>query len=255
MKIYELVEYLKELANPQKSLSWDNCGLQVGDLNSNVSKISIALTPSIEILEKAIENKSDLLITHHPMIFKAVKSIDNNTVIGKSIHIAIKNNLTIYSIHTSFDSASTGLNYEIAKKLNLENISIFDDESSIGTIGDFSTPLKLKTIIENVKSILNLEHFTYVGDTEKDISKVAICTGSGSSFLNLAKEKNADLYITGDIKYHNAIDAKELDLALIDAGHHGTEILAVPFISNYLKQKFNNLEIFELLEKDPFSYI
>lgn len=255
MQIQEVIDYLKELANPEKSLSWDNCGLQVGDLNSNVSKISVALTPIIEIIEKAIENNSDLLITHHPMIFKSIKSINNNTIIGKSIHLAIKNNLTIYSIHTSFDSASTGLNYEIAKKLNLENISIFDDESSIGTIGDFSQPLKLKTIIENIKSILNLEHFTYVGNPEKSISKIAICTGSGGSFLNLAKEKNADLYITGDIKYHNAIDAKELDLALIDAGHHGTEILAVPFIANYIKQKFVNLEVFELLEKDPFNYI
>lgn len=255
MQIKEVVEYLKELAKPENSLSWDNCGIQVGNLNANVSKISVALTPTIEIIESAIKNQSNLLITHHPMIFKPLKSIDADTIIGKSIHIAIKNELTIYTIHTSFDSAPTGLNYEIAKKLNLENISVFDEVSSIGTIGFFTEHLKLKTVIENVKTVLNLDHFTYVGDPEKVISKVAICTGSGGSFLTLAKEKSVDLYITGDIKYHNAIDAKELDLALIDAGHHGTEILAVPFIANYVRQKFDSLEIFELLESDPFNYI
>lgn len=255
MQIKEVIDYLKELAKPESSLSWDNCGIQVGDLNANISKISVALTPTIEIIESAIKNQSNLLITHHPLIFKPLKFIDVDTVIGKSIHIAIKNELTIYSIHTSFDSAPTGLNYEIAKKLNLENISVFDELSNIGTIGSFTKPLKLKTVIENVKNILNLAHFTYVGDPEKAISKVAICTGSGGSFLSLVKEKSADLYITGDIKYHNAIDAKELDLALIDAGHHGTEILAVPFIANYISQKFDTLEVFELIERDPFNYI
>lgn len=363
MKIKEITNFLEKLAPLEYSLDWDNCGLQVGNLKNNLGKIGIALTPTVEIIEKSISNDCNLLITHHPLIFKAIKTIDINNPIGKMISLAMKNDLTIYTLHTNFDSASTGLNYNIAKGLGLDNIEVLsitgsldnyklvtfipeeytlkiinalseagagnigkfshrgyitagittfsnqnepitnfetldkesedrlemtvpksklnnvinvlkenhpyedvlydiykiEDKSNvygIGTVGSFYTPFRLIEIINILKRNLNIPNLSFVGDPEKKIERVAICTGSGASLMKDAKRKNADLYITGDIKYHDAIDAKEIDLALIDATHYFTEIISVPFLSKYLKNNFNsNLQIVELIEDNPFSYV
>lgn len=264
MKIKELIKYLESLAPKEYSLDWDNCGIQSGTSEREIKKISIALTPTVEILEQAVKNGSNLLITHHPMIFKAIKTVNTDSIVGKMIEISLKNDLTVYTMHTNFDSVETGLNYTIAKDLGLSNIEILaisgkkpnsDENYGIGTIGSFSSPIKLIEIVEKTKKILNLTNFTYVGNSNKLINKVAICTGSGGSFINLAKKLGADLYITGDIKYHDAIDAKELDLALIDAGHHGTEIISIDFIDNYIKSTYPELEIHKLVEEDPFYYV
>lgn len=361
MNIKELISKLENLAPLDYAMDWDNCGIQVGKKSGNLKKIGIALSPTFEIVQKAIEKGCNILLTHHPLIFKAIKNINTNSPLGKTIELAIKNDLVIYTLHTNFDSISSGLNYTIAKDLGLDNIdllsttktldkfklvtyipeeytlsvlnaiseegagnnyrtehksyitsgiSTFYDSSSdneyspekfgedkleitvdsnklknvletlkevhpyqnfsydvykledkslkvgIGTIGEFLTPFTLKDVVDNVKKILKLKNFTYVGKNDKIINKVAICTGSGGSFLNLAKDKGADLYITGDIKYHTALDAKEIDLALIDAGHHGTEIIAVPFLSKYIKENITtDFEIIELLEEDPFNWV
>lgn len=362
MEIKEVIKQLEALAPLEYALDWDNCGLQVGNTNHKIKKIGIALSPTIEIVQEAINNGCNLLITHHPLLFKPIKSLNLTKPIGKMLELAIKADLAIYTMHTNFDSASSGLNYTIAKDLGLDNINILsvtkslemfklvafvpeeitltminalaelgvgnignfshrsfissgistfcdadnqdiveiplkeaedklemvvsknnlekaikklkevhpyddfiyevyklEDKSNkvgIGTIGEFYTPFKLSEVLQMVKRNLKLKNMTYIGDPEKEISKVAICTGSGGSFINLAKDKGANLYITGDIKYHNALDAKEIDLALIDAGHHGTEIIAVPFLHNYIKAKISaELEIVELIENDPFSYI
>jgi dinuclear metal center YbgI/SA1388 family protein len=362
MKIKELTDLLEQLAPPEYSLDWDNSGLQVGTLNKDIEKIAIALTPTKKIIEEAVEKGCNVLITHHPLLFKAVKAINVDTPIGKSLELALKNDLTIYTMHTNFDSASDGLNYEIAKDLGLDNINVLsetrkvemlklvtfvpeeytlkvinevseagaghigklthcsyimagistylneangvqdleltgkepedrleiivpkthlervvnvlkevhpykeviydiyklEDKShsiGIGTIGEFYTPFSLSEVINMVKRALHIKNMTYVGNQDKRIGKVAICTGSGGSFMDLAKAKGADLYITGDIKYHTAIDAQELDIALIDAGHYATEIIAVPFLAKYIKKHFNSeIEIVELEEDNPFSY-
>jgi dinuclear metal center YbgI/SA1388 family protein len=363
MKIKDITTFLEKLAPLEYSLDWDNCGLQVGNLKNSLDKIGIALTPTVEIIEKAIENNCNLLITHHPLIFKPIKSIDINTPIGKMINLALKKDLCIYTLHTNFDSASTGLNYNIAKGLGLDNIEVLsitgsldnyklvtfipeeytlrvvnalseagagnigkfshrsyitagiatysdsnnhlinldelDKESEdrleitvpknklnnvinvlkenhpyedvlfdiykiedksqsygIGTIGTFYTPFRLIEVINMLKRNLNIPNLSFVGNPDKLIERVAICTGSGASLMKDAKRNNADLFITGDIKYHDAIDAKEIDLALIDATHYFTEIIAVPFLSKYLKNNFSNdLDIVELIENNPFSYI
>ncbi len=361
MKIQNIVNILENIAPLEYSLDWDNCGLQVGDLSEKLEKISIALTPTVDIVQKAIDNGSNLLITHHPMIFKSMKSINTKMPIGKMISLAMSNNLTIYTLHTNFDSAKTGLNYSIAKGLGLDNIEVLsvsgynpkyklvtfvpeeytlkivnelsnagagnigkfshrsyitagistlsdgnaeinnfdlskdsedklemtvpknklnkiiqilkeshpyeevlydiykiedkEDVYGIGTVGEFYTPFNLIEIIEMVKRNLNISNLSFVGDPQKSIEKVAICTGSGSSLMKDAKSKGADLYITGDIKYHDAIDAIEMDLSLIDATHYSTEIISVNFLAKYIKKHLKSeIEVFELIEKNPFSY-
>jgi dinuclear metal center YbgI/SA1388 family protein len=363
MIIKDIIDYLEELAPLSYSLEWDNCGLQIGNKFNKVKNIGIALTTTTEIIEKAIEKNCNFLITHHPLIFKPLKNIDTSDFIGKIIKTSLKNDITIYTMHTNFDSSEQGLNYEIAKKIGLDNISIlsvtreiemlklvtfvpedytisvinsvseegagrigklshcsyitagiatfiedkdkkdnieipnketedkleiivpsdklnkvlkklkkahpYEDneivydiykldnhkkEVGIGVIGDFYTPFKFEEILNLVKDTLNLNKFTYIGEKDKLIKRVAICTGSGGSLLKEVKKKGADLYITGDIKYHTAIDAKEMNLCIIDAGHYYTEILFLPFISKYLSNFVNEHEIIELKENDPFNY-
>lgn len=362
MKIKDITSYLEKLAPLEYSLDWDNCGLQVGNLKNYVNKIGIALTPTVDILEKSVANGCNMLITHHPLLFKSIKSIDTNTPIGKMINLALKNNICVYTLHTNFDSATTGLNYNIAKGLGLDNIEVlsvtgnldnyklvtfipeeytlrvinalseagagnigkfshrsyitagiatfsekfepitdlddlekesedkieitvpknklnniinvlkenhpYEDVSydlfkiedkaqsyGIGTVGEFYTPFRLIEIIDMLKRNLNIPNLSFVGKPDKLIERVAICTGSGASLMKDVKRKNADLYITGDIKYHDAVDALEMDLALIDASHYYTEIISVPFLSKYLKSHFGDeIEIIELIENNPFSY-
>lgn len=257
VKCSEIIKLMEKFANPILAETWDNIGLIIGDKDAYVKKILVALDIDDNVVFEAINKKCEMIITHHPPIFKPLKTITTSNNNEKRIFKLIQNNISVFSAHTNLDCAENGTSDTLAKMLSLQNIqNLFENkdfEFGLGRVGNFIKPILLIDVISNLKKILNIEKLIFCGDLNKIIYKVAICTGAGGEidFIKQAKQKNCDLYITGDVKYHNAQFANDLNLALIDASHYFTERLIIPIICKYLSNclKTLNLDI-EIVESD-----
>ncbi len=228
MNVNSIINLLNNEIKLKTHESWDNSGLQIGSIESNINKIMLTLDLSLEAAEHAHKEYVDLIITHHPFFFSSIKKIDTDTYDGKIIKMLIANNINLYSMHTSYDMAEKGVNYDLARKLNIDNYQVLHpiniDKSGYGGIGEIE-PVNIRDYAQFVKEALELEHVKlYCDNEEKVVKKVAFCGGAGSEFIEDAINLKADLYITGDIKYHQAQTAIKNNLCIIDAGHYNTEV-------------------------------
>jgi dinuclear metal center YbgI/SA1388 family protein len=235
----------KELKLKQQE-DWDNSGLQIGDLNDDISNIMLTLDIDVEAVEHAVNNNIDLIITHHPLLFSPLKSIDFSIYEGKLIRMLIKNNINLYSMHTNFDCAEMGVNQKLAEKLNINNYEVLhivnSDNSGYGGLASIE-PINIVEYANKVKLQLNTEYVKlYCNNRDRIITKVSFCGGSGSDFIEDSIVKNADVYITGDIKYHQAQNALQHNLCIIDAGHYYTEYHSLENIK-YVLEKNNDLNV------------
>lgn len=363
LKAREIINAMDSWAESKLIDSWDNTGFQVGEDETTVSRVLISLDMNEAVLEKAIKNDCEMIITHHPIVFKPLKSLTNKTYKERLILNAIKNNIVIYNAHSNLDLAKGGVNDVLANLLHLKNIDsirkvkvdklykfvVYVPEShaqyirevlgdmGAGSIGNYShctfstkgigtflpkqnsnpyigtageienvVEIKIETIIEEknllktvnevlknhpyeevaydiyelinqgnvygygrvgdiekikledyldfVKSSLNVKFLKVYGDIDdKYISRVAVCGGSGSEFIYDAYKESADIYITGDIKYHDAELGTQLGLVLVDAGHYHTEKTILPEIKKYLENEFNNSLIITIYEESSVN--
>lgn len=352
-KLRELIKELEQFAPPYLAESWDNVGLMVGHPNQEVHKILCALDANEKVIDEAIENQIDCIITHHPFLFKALKSIRLDTKEGRMIEKLIQNQISVYSMHTNYDTTWGGTNDVLAKLLELEDIKVLEptyEESlykcliyvpkthiesvretivkqmttqighylgctfttsvgegtfiplkgstpylgqlghlekveecqisfmatkteiefilkavqkvhpyeeiavdvfelknqkktyGIGRYGKLKTPVQLEEWIDQVKTCFKCPYVRVTDISSRKIQKVAICSGAGSSFIKKAA-KVADVYITGDLKFHEGQLAQSLDLSIIDVGHYVSENITLKPIGNYITSRFKTCEI------------
>lgn len=234
IKFFE-IKYPKELA-----YEWDNVGLQVGTLNTKAKKILISLDLTKEVVKEAIQLKANMILTHHPLMFKAMDKIIFDSPRGWIIKNLIKHNITVYSAHTNYDVADGGMNDTLAAALKLENVKLLDPIDDIGRYGTMAET-DFPSFISNVKNVFNLETVKVIGRTDRLIKTVGISGGSGSKHMYEAKKVGCDVYLTGDITYHTALDGVALGITLIDVGHHIEEIF-VPKIKKELESEFPDIE-------------
>lgn len=250
MKVNEIINVLNDKLKLAIQESWDNSGLQIGSYDEDVNGIVIALDLSEDVIDCAIKEKANLIITHHPFLFNSINRIDYSTLQGRLISTLIKNDITVFSFHTSLDAAINGMNKELAKKLGVNEFDILhqnyvDELNNVigyGGIGyvDKTTIRKYANI---VKDNLNCDVIKiYSDDLNKNVYKVAFCGGSGSEFIEDAIKKLADIYITSDIKYHDAQYALNNNLSLIDAGHFYTENVILEKLYEILSPHIKNLK-------------
>ena len=266
--VADIIGVMEKVAPPGLAETWDNPGLQVGCSDWPVKKVMVALDPSLDVLENAIEESADMLITHHPLIFRPIKSVDVGTPVGRIVDLALRNRLSVFSAHTNLDSAADGLNDILVAHIGLENVSILDaDETAatsspenatgLGRIGDLPCRTDLASLCRRLKQALHLESIRMIGSPELPVSRVAVCGGSGSSLLDRFFASGAQVFITGDIRYHDARSTEEKGLALIDIGHFNSEHLVVKSLSDRLSKLLQTLNpdisvhACEV-EKDPF---
>lgn len=369
VKLSDIVGIINKIAPPAMAEDWDNVGLQVGDPSGAIERIMVALDPSPDAVAAAISSSCQLLLTHHPLIFKPLKRITTSDETGRLIHRSIANNLAIAALHTNYDIVANGVNDLLAEALGLTScrplkvthreellkLTVFVPvahlgalkdallpfsrisgnyadcsfaasgkgtfrplkgaspfigrvgemesveesrfellvgknelhpalkalqkshpyespafdivpllneglQSGIGRIGLLESQPLLKDFAEFVKKQLGISSLRIVGDMNQRISKLALCGGSGASLLHAAARERADLFLTGDIKYHDAREAQALGIALIDAGHFATERLMVEGFSLQLgKELIKRKLAVEVLrctvERDPFEII
>lgn len=259
MKLKNIIDYMENWVPSRLIDAWDNTGFQIGLEKKYIKNVLIALDLDEYTLKIAIEGKFDLIITHHPIIFKPLKTIISTNPKEKLILDIIKNDIAVYNAHSNLDLAIGGVNDEFAKRLNMKNKKhlkeIFKEEVDganivygYGKIGEIEET-SLENFIEVIKSALNIEDLIVYGCIDKTIKKVAICGGSGSDFIKEACDARVDLYITSDIKYHEAQYAYERGLTLIDVGHFHSEKIILPVIKKYLEKEFKSLNIEVVMEQ------
>ena len=244
----EVIKYLDECSPSHFAYEWDNVGLLVGRRDREVKRIMVALDASSEVIERAVQNRVDMIVTHHPLIFKGMKRVTPDDFIQRRVFDLIQNDIAYYAMHTNFDVM--GMADAVADALEIENRQVLDvsyeDSISIegcGRYGDLSRTYSLGEYAKTVKQQLKLDNVIVYGELDSLVETVAVLPGSGADFIDQVIKVGADVYVTGDIKYHQAIDALEQGLTLIDAGHYGSEKIFIPYMMSYLERKLPQLEI------------
>ena len=221
MKIRELYRKLSEYFPSELSCSWDNDGLMcASDSEREVKKALCALDVTESIVDYAIENGFDLIISHHPLIFHPLKSVTDSTTPAKKVIKLIQNGISVFSFHTRADCAEGGVNDTLASALALQNVKCFG-EGGMGRIGELPAPCSIREFAEKVKKAVSAPYVNYAG--EMTVQRVALLGGDGDDFVTSAKEAGADTYLSGDLSYNLMLDAPELRINLIEAGHFYTE--------------------------------
>lgn len=249
MNVNSIINLLNNEIKLKVHESWDNSGLQIGSMKVNIIKIMLTLDLDLEAAKYAVKEKVDLIITHHPFFFSSIKRIDFDTYDGRIIKMLIANNINLYSMHTSYDMAEKGVTFDLARTLNILNYQVLHpiniDKSGYGGIGEVS-PINIIDYTKYVKEALRADYVKlYCRDDSKIIKKVAFCGGSGSEFIEDAINLNADVYITGDIKYHQAQTAIKNNLCIIDAGHYQTEVHSMEILKEALDKKGMEIIVFK----------
>lgn len=242
---------------------WDVSGLQVGSKDNLISKVLFAYDPCLEVVQKAIEMKAQLIVTHHPLMMSGFKQLDLDRYEGRVLELAVKNDIAIYTAHTNHDASPDSLNHRYADLLHLNKTYPIKSNPSApagigsGLIGYLSQPLDQGELLAQLKTIFKVSELRFAGRSQNKIQKVAICTGSGTGFLQNAIGEECQAFITGDVKYHYAIEAKRHDLLLVDIGHFASEIASVESLENIFQEIFGNhlqTEIYRGLH-DPFEKV
>lgn len=260
----EIIEILQQQSPEAYACQWDNVGLLVGSKEQEVKHIYVAVDATDEVIAQAIEEKADLLITHHPLIFKGLKKINDENFISRRVIELIKHDIAYYAMHTNFDVA--GMADLAAERMNLHQAEVLQATTStvegevlgIGKIGEFSTEMSLEACIALTKkafAVGTVKVYGYDTCKEKIVKRAAICPGSGKSVVEEAVQFGVDVLITGDIDHHEGIDAAARGMSVIDAGHYGIEKIFVPYMKAYLEKQLPEVKITAAEEKEPFIYL
>lgn len=257
----DIIEALEKHSPACYAENWDNVGLLAGRRDKKVEKVLVAVDATDEVVRQAVESKVDLLITHHPLIFKGQKRVTMDDMVGRRLMSLIQADISYYAMHTNFDIM--GMAQLSADKLQLIKQSVLevtavDDkgrEEGIGRKGILPKCMTLKEFAEYVKKSYDLEYVIVSGDKEMSVQSVAVSTGSGKHAIPVALEAGVQVLVTGDVDHHSAIDAVADGLAIIDAGHYGTEKMFVPYVKQYLQKEFESICIEEAREKSPFYIV
>lgn len=251
----EVIEKIESRYPKSFAMEWDNVGLLAGRSDKEVKKIYIALDATDEVIEEAIAFGADMLITHHPLIFKALKQINDSNFISRRIIKLIQNDISYYAMHTNYDVM--GMADLAGEMLQLEEADVLDvtapeAQEGIGRVADLETPLSLKECAQFVKESFRLPSVKIFGDPEQEISRIAVSPGSGKSMIGAALIKGADVLITGDIDHHEGIDAVAQGMAIIDAGHYGIEHIFIEDMKQFCEKNFPEVEVQKADISHPF---
>ncbi len=363
-----VIQWLEQLAPKNLAEEWDNVGLQIGTLEKQMSKVMVALDVTEAVVDEAIEQKADLIIAHHPLLFKGVTQIRTDLPYGRILAKCIKHDLTVYAAHTNLDIAPGGMNDWLANRIGLEKADVLSptgyeslkklmvfvprdheaelrealgragagfignyshctfrtegigtflpgegtnpyigtrgqieqveevkietvfpasiekkvlqamneahpyeevaydvfpldqkgDAYGLGRIGDLPDDMSFREFIEHVKRVLDVRHCRYVGKEEEKVKKIALVGGSGRKYARAAQLKGADVFLTGDIDYHTAVDAQRDGLKLVDPGHHIEKVM-IQGVQEVIQRAAQSHQadlsvIGSTVHKDPFSF-
>ncbi len=254
VKLKEIKDFFESVVPLSHQDSWDNSGLQVGWEESEVKRVGFALTVSRSVIEEATQRGVDLIVTHHPLTISGLKVLLPNSYPSLLYLELIKRGISVYSLHTNLDVSPYGPTSLIAEEIGLEGEPIVE-KPPYGVIGSLKEPLPQEELLKKLIAFLPLDAYRTVNfKPDLTVERVAVCSGSGASFIDEVYPK-AQVYITGDLKYHDAMKALDLGLTVFDMGHFGTERLFFVRLERLLSEVFPSLDYAVLSEKSPFEVV
>lgn len=267
IRVRDVSEFLSSLAPLSLAETWDNVGLLLGDEGAVVQRLMTCLTLTEDVALEAVERSVDLIVSHHPILFRPVQRLTALTPEGRVLLMLAGSGIAVYSPHTAFDSAPDGINQQLAQLLGLADISPLragppdvspPGESEItgsGRHGRLPAETMLREFNERVKSALGVAHLQYVGDEELSISRVGVACGSAAEFIPDAVRHGCDVLLTGEARFHACLEARQSGIGLILAGHYATERPAVESLALTLAEQFPDLEVWaSRQETDPLRW-
>ena len=259
--IQQLCTFLDEFAPPKLAEDWDNVGLLVGDRAAPVKRVMTCLTITPESAAEAIAEDADCIVTHHPLPFRALKRITTDTVPGTLLWQLIRAGISIYSPHTSFDSAGMGINQALADGVGLTEVQPLvpaEEVSGLGAgrYGCLEAGLNLGDLAARLKDFLGIEHLQAVGDLTAPVAKVAVACGAAGQFLAPARAKGCDALVTGETTFHTCLEAEATQVGLLLPGHYASERFAVERLAKVIAQEFAHFGTWACnAERDPVIWL
>ena len=260
--INQLSTFLESFAPLRLAEDWDNVGLLVGDRQSDAKKIMTCLTITPASAAEAIEREADIIVSHHPLPFRPLKRVTTDTIPGKLLFDLIRHNVAIYSSHTAFDSAATGINQQLAQSLSMAEVQPLivaegDDEGvGSGRFGTLPEDLTVQDVADRLKLFLSIDRIRCVGKVTHAASKAAIACGSGGTFLLAARRVGCDMLVTGEATFHTCLEAEAAGLSLLLVGHFASERFACEKLAEEIAGQFTDATVWASeREADPLTTI
>lgn len=244
MNVKQLYDVLNEKIPPSLSCSWDNDGLMCcPDPEREVSRVLIALDVTGEVVDEAIDGGFDLVISHHPLIFHPIRSLTTDSGVGAKLINLVRAGVSVMSFHTRLDAVADGVNDQLAEALGLIDVEVFEDGDGtpLGRIGYLPENMEVCELATRIKSALATPA-VMVSGCGKRADRVAVVGGEGKSFIGAAKAAGADTFVSGRLGYNNMVEAEELGINLIEAGHFFTEDPVCDRIAELVSAADGNIE-------------
>ncbi|MBR4794216.1 MAG: Nif3-like dinuclear metal center hexameric protein [Bacteroidaceae bacterium] len=256
MNIREIIDALERFAPLPLQDDYDNSGLQVGTTETEVSGVLLCLDVTRQVVDEAINNGCNLIISHHPLLFRPLKKLTDDNI-GSIVMSAVRLGITVYASHTNLDNASKGVNMRIANVLGLMDVKPLDehpDGNGAGIIGRFPSPMTEDELLALIKEQFGVQCIKHNGKLGRKISRMAVCGGSGAFLTDKAVEQGADAFMTGEIGYHRFFGYDGI-IKLIETGHFESEQFTVDLIADILKESFPELKTVKTTTKtNPINY-
>ena len=262
MKIREVVDALERFAPLPLQESFDNAGLQVGLTEAEVSGALLCLDVTEKVVDEAEALGCNLIVSHHPLIFHALKRITYADDVQRAVAKALKAGITVVSMHTNMDNAPGGVNFKIAEKLGLKNVQVLEPkggewgtEAGAGVIGELDEPETETDFLHRVKKLFEVECLQHNKLTGREIQRVALCGGAGAFLIEEAIRQRADVFMTGEIKYHEFF-GHENEILLAAIGHYESEQYTKELFYTLIREMFPDLELKQTrVNTNPIKYM
>ena len=257
MKVRDIIQAIEEFAPLSIQEGWDNSGLCIGSPDDDVSSVLFGLDCTPELVDEAVSCGADMIVTHHPLIFSGLKKISADNPTGEAVIKAIRAGISIYAAHTNADKVMAGVSGAMAARLSLKDVQILDQDgegTGLGVVGNLPEPMTAEEAAAYVKERFNLKVLKASRPVDGMISRIAMCGGSGGSLIGAAVRSGAQLYISGDISYHNFFARK--GFMIMDIGHYESEKEIVEILFSLIKKNFPTfaVRITQNINSNPIYY-
>lgn len=261
ISISQVTALLRELAPPELAEEWDNVGLLLGDEDAEVSAVMTCLTLTPGVAAEAIGRGAQLVVSHHPVLFRPVQRLTTETPEGRMLLDLTRAGIAVFSPHTGYDSAPEGINQQLADLLELSDVTALrpqaaeEESPGAGRCGNLPSEMTLADFNRLVKQRLGVSGVQYVGYERAVIRRVGIACGSAAEFMADAKGQDCQVLLTGEARFHACLEARSADIALVLAGHYATERPALERLAKVLARRFGQLTVWaSQTESDPVQW-
>lgn len=268
MLVGNVLEYLREFAPLNLAEDWDNVGLLIGSEQNEVDAVITCLTLTPDVAAEAIRERVQLIVTHHPVLFRAVKQLTDANPEGRMLLDLIQAGVSVYSPHTCYDSAHAGINRQLAQLCGLRNVKPLRPRSAAATVdnnsatligagrfGDLVPTMLLSEFVELTKRVLQQPIVPFVGDPQREVSRVGVACGAAAEFMHDALREGCDVLLTGEARFHACLEARTLGIGLVLPGHYATERPGMVRLAQFLKGQFPDLRAWaSAVESDPIIW-